>query len=128
MNLTNGVSLHKLNKMYFRLTSVLFFSFKMLVASFNGLYCTLQIYMFFKINKHHLWTHNSFYLLTHHTQLQRQPCTPTEATYLSTSPLVLHQKPIHRARTHTGVEPCIYRRYLCRSHLVKSWLSPNDKT
>ena len=36
-------------------------SFFMLVASLNGLYCTLHIYMFFKINQHHLWTHNSLY-------------------------------------------------------------------
>ena len=32
----------------------------MLVASFNGLYGILQIYMLFKINQHHLWTHNKY--------------------------------------------------------------------
>ena len=31
--------------------------FLMLVASFNGLFCILHIYMLSKINQHHLWTH-----------------------------------------------------------------------
>ena len=39
--------------------------FFMLVASFNGLYCILHIYILFKINQHHLWAHNIYIFSLH---------------------------------------------------------------
>ena len=48
-----------------KVSLIFIYIFYMLVASFNCLYCILHIYMLFRINQHHLWTHNRSYFYLH---------------------------------------------------------------